>query len=151
MKPTQIILISALTLLLGACASSNSGTVYKRGQVQSAQEVQLGTVVMLHEVLIEGTKTNIGTAAGAAVGTIAARNRRNSIGGQIAGVIGAVIGGMAGAAAEEAITRKKGLELTVELDNGRTISVVQEADQDIAVNDRVRVLTNDDGSVRVIR
>ena len=55
----------------------------------------------------------------------------------------AVAGGVAGGLAEEAATRKQGVEITVRKDNGRIISVVQEVSGSASVHagDRVRVLT----------
>ncbi len=139
-------------LLMAGCVSSRSAKVYSRDQVQSAQTVELGKVIRVEEVLIEGTKSQIGTAAGGAIGGIAGSNSsKGTTTGQILGVIGSVVGGIAGAAAEEAYTRRKGLEITVTLDSGRTLSVVQEADQPIHVGDRVRILTGQGGVKRVVR
>jgi outer membrane lipoprotein SlyB len=67
----------------------------------------------------------------------------------VGALAGAIIGGMAGAAAEEGITRQDGLEITVRLDSGRTIAVVQAADVQFRPGDRVRVLYGRDGTTRV--
>ncbi len=141
----------AAALLLGGCVSSKSAKVYSRDQVQHAQRVELGKVVSVEEVLIEGTKSQIGTAAGGAIGGIAGRSSSRGTTGEILSVVGAVVGGIAGAAAEEAYTRRKGLEITVRLDSGETLSIVQEADEPIAPGDRVRILTGADGVKRVAR
>ena len=67
----------------------------------------------------------------------------------IGAVVGAVVGGMAGAASEEAITRKPGLEITVRLDSGRMLAVVQEdSGEKFPVGERVRLLEYG-GQVRV--
>jgi outer membrane lipoprotein SlyB len=63
-------------------------------------------------------------------------------------VVGAVVGGLAGAAAEEGLTRKDGLEITVKLDNGSMIAVVQEADEQFHPGERVR-LVESGGTTRV--
>ena len=48
---------------------------------------------------------------------------------------------MAGAAAEELATRSDGIEFIIELDNGRTLAVVQEPDgTPWQIGQRVRVL-----------
>ena len=62
-----------------------------------------------------------------------------------------LVGGGAGAAVEEAATRQKGLEITVKLDNGEVVSVVQAADREYLVGDDVKVLRNPDGTARVIQ
>lgn len=111
----------------------------------------MGTVETVREVKIEGTKTPIGSIAGGAVGGLAGHGVGGGSGAKIAAVVGAVAGGVAGSAAEELATRKAGIEITVTLDNGNTISVVQEQSGEyFAPGDRVRVL-NLDGAYRVAR
>ena len=57
----------------------------------------------------------------------------------------------AGAALEEVATRKPGVEVTVRLENGRVIAVVQEDQgEGFRVGERVRVV-NDGGTTRVAR
>jgi outer membrane lipoprotein SlyB len=143
--------VVALAIVLGGCASGQGGSDYTRAQARSVQEVQMGTVEGVRTVKIEGTKSPIGAGVGAVVGGVAG----STVGGgrgQIAGAaIGAVLGGLGGAAAEEAITRETGLEITVKLDSGRTIAVVQGVDgQQFAPGDRVRLLTGG-GTTRVTR
>lgn len=145
-----LFLLTLVTVIAAGCASARSGKVYSRGQVQEKQTVQLGTVIAVDQVLIEGTKTPVGAGAGTVVGGVVGRGSGNSSGDRVRGVLGAVLGGIAGAAAEEGLTRKQGLEITIELDDGKTISVVQEADQQILIKDRVRILTGGDGTTRVV-
>jgi outer membrane lipoprotein SlyB len=64
-------------------------------------------------------------------------------------VVGAIAGAAAGSAVEEGVTRKQGLEITVRLDNGTLLAVVQEADVTFQVGDAVKVLTGSDGTTRV--
>ncbi|MBL4852510.1 MAG: hypothetical protein JKY90_09610 [Gammaproteobacteria bacterium] len=137
--------------MASACASSKSGKVYSRGETQHVQTVEVGTVIAVENVLIEGTKTPIGAAAGTVVGGVIGAGSADSSGDRVRGVIGAVVGGVVGAAAEEGFTRRKGQEITIELDNGEVISIVQEADQKIAINDTVRILTQPNGTKRVTR
>ena len=129
------------TLLVSGCVSSKSGGVYKRDQARTVQRVELGIVEHVREVRLEGTKSGIGAVIGSAVGGIVGDEVGHGSGRQIATILGAAGGGAAGAAAEEAATRQKGLEITVELDNGRLIAVTQAADEPFNVGDRVRVLS----------
>ena len=46
-------------------------------------------------------------------------------------------------------TQRKALEITVKLDSGQTLAIVQEADETFNVGDRIRVLTASDGTKRV--
>ncbi len=68
-------------------------------------------------------------------------------------VLGAVVGALGGAAggalAEEGMTRQNGLEITVEMDTGETLSITQAADLQFHRGERVRVLHSPDGTARV--
>jgi outer membrane lipoprotein SlyB len=83
--------------------------------------------------------------AGAAVGGVAGNSIGKGDDNIIGAVIGAVVGGLAGAAIEEGITRKDAFEITVKLDNGTLIAVVQEADEQFKAGDKVRLI--DSGGV----
>lgn len=130
----------SLVALMTACASSNSGSVYSRDQTRQVQTVKMGTVESVRLVQIEGTKSPVGTGAGAVIGGVAGNSVGGGRGKAITTVLGAVVGGVAGAAAEEGITRKDGVELTVKLDKGDMIAIVQEADEEFHPGDRVRIL-----------
>ncbi|MEN6585384.1 MAG: glycine zipper 2TM domain-containing protein [Sulfuricella sp.] len=130
-----------LAAVLGGCASSMSGGAYSRSQARQTQEVQMGVVESVRQVQLEGTKTPVGTVAGAAVGGIAGSNIGGGKGSTVAAIIGAVAGGLAGSAIEEGVTKKPGLEITVTLDSGRMIAVTQEADESFHPGERVRILT----------
>ncbi|MBW1804824.1 MAG: glycine zipper 2TM domain-containing protein [Deltaproteobacteria bacterium] len=150
MKNYRISVIIAIILLIaGGCASSRSGQVYSRDQARSVHTVQLGTIEAINNVQIEGTKTKAGAIAGGAAGAALGHAVGSGSGKTIATVVGAVAGGLAGAAAEEGITKKDALEITVKLDDGEVIAIVQEMDEHFAVGDRIRVLTSDDGATRV--
>lgn len=143
---TSILLATAVGL--GGCASGVGGKDYSRAQTRSAQEVQMGIVESVREVNIEGTKTPIGAGAGAVVGGVAGSTVGKGKGSVVGAAVGAVLGGLGGAAAEEVITRQKGVEITVKLDSGKLMAVTQAADETFKVGDRVRVLTGG-GATRV--
>ena len=148
MRIAQLIAVVALSGLLGACASSNSGQVYSRGEARQVQTVKTGVVESIRSVKLEGTKSPVGTVGGAAVGGIAGSAIGGGRGSILAAVLGAVVGGIAGSAAEEGITRKEGIEITVKLDSGPLLAVVQEADEQFNIGERVRLLENN-GVTRV--
>ena len=148
MKITQLLAIALLSLFLGACASSNSGSVYSREDARKIQTVRTGVVESVRSVRLEGTKTPIGTVAGGAVGGLAGSSIGHGTGSAIAAVVGAVAGGLAGSAIEEGATRKDALEITVKLDGGALVAVVQEADEEFRAGDKVR-LVESRGTTRV--
>ena len=63
-------------------------------------------------------------------------------GSTIVAIIGAVVGGLAGSAAEEGLTRKDALEITVKLDGGGMVAIVQEADEQFHPGEKVRLVEN---------
>ena len=136
-----IALLAASVAVLGGCASSMSGGAYSREQARQVQEVKMGVVESVRQVRIEGTKSPVGTGAGAVVGGIAGSNVGGGKGSTIGAILGAVAGGVAGSALEEGVMREDGLEITVKLDNGHMIAVTQEADEQFKVGERVRVLS----------
>lgn len=138
---TCTLLVVLATALLGACASNQSGTVYSRDEARAMQEVQTGTVVDVRPVTIEGTKSGAGTIAGGVLGGIAGSGAGGGTGRALAAAAGAVVGALGGSAVEEGITREKGLQITVKLDGGRTVAIVQKADQVFNAGDRVQLTT----------
>jgi outer membrane lipoprotein SlyB len=137
----RAVLVAVCVAVLGGCAASQSGSAYSRAQARQVQEVQMGVVESVRQVQIEGTKTPIGSGAGAVVGGVAGSNVGGGSGRAVGAILGAVGGGLAGAAVEEGVTRRAGLEITVRLDSGRIIAVTQEADEAFGIGERVRVLT----------
>ncbi|OUD15589.1 hypothetical protein [Thioflexithrix psekupsensis] len=148
MKSIRLIIIALCVLTLTACASSRSAEIYTRDQARQAYVVQTGVVTDIRAVRIEGTKSPIGALGGAAIGSIAGGSVGGGRGSQVAAILGGIGGWILGATAEEAVTQRDGFELTVRLDSGRMIAVVQEADVAFRLGDRVRVLSQG-GETRV--
>lgn len=142
----KLLLVAFISVFLAACASSNSGSVYSRDDARKVQTVKTGVVESVRTVKLEGTKTPIGTVAGGAIGGIAGGSIGSGRGSAIGAVIGAVAGGIAGSAVEEVATRKDALEITVKLDGGAMIAIVQEADEAFKPGDKVRIVENADTS-----
>ena len=151
-KLIPLIMIYVFFSGLSGCASKLTGDTYSRDEVRKPQVVRMGVIEALRPVKIEGTKTNIGSAAGAAVGGIAGSEIGGGKGSIVAAVIGAVAGGMAGAAIEEGITRTQGVEITVREDSGQLRAYVQQLNEGelFRVGDRVRILIVN-GTSRVTR
>jgi outer membrane lipoprotein SlyB len=75
---------------------------------------------------------------GIAGSTIGGGNRANAAG----AVVGAVVGGLIGNQIEKDSNQRRGVEITVTLDGGRTVAVTQEADEEFRAGDRVRLLSS---------
>lgn len=146
-----LLALSAVTVIaLSGCTTGLSGKDYGRAQTRGESEVRFGSVVDVSEVRLDGTRTGVGAAAGAVIGGIAGANGRDSVGGQLAGALGAIVGGLIGQGAEQIATKKKGIEIVVDLGNNKLSSIVQEDDgTKFAKGDKVR-LTNIGGDTRVV-
>jgi outer membrane lipoprotein SlyB len=141
-----------LAVLVSGCVSSKAGDVYSRDQARTEQSVRMGTIEGVREVRIEGTKSGVGAVAGGVTGGIAASTIGHGTGSAVAAAVGAIAGGLVGSAAEEGLTKSNGLEITVKLDSGQTIAIVQGVDANTTFQpgDRVRVLSGQ-GVTRVSR
>lgn len=142
MKNSLFLLLLVIATGLAGCASNLSGESYSRSEARIIQQVDFGTVVQLRPVKIEGTKTPLGSGAGAIAGGLAGSSVGGDVTGKVMAVIGAVAGGLAGAAIEEGVTRTQGVEITVKMDDGRTIAIVQalSPNERLSVGERVRVI-----------
>ena len=137
------VVLAIVVLMLSGCASTLSGESYSRDEARRPQQVQIGVVEFVRPVVIEGTKTPIGAGAGAIIGGIAGGAMGEGRGSAISSVLGSVAGGLAGAAVEEQTTKRQGVEVTVRLESGKVIAVVQEAtpNETMTVGERVRELS----------
>lgn len=142
-KKLLIIAGCSLALTLTGCLSSDSANVYRRGEMRSAANIYIGTIESIREVRMEDS-TGIGTVAGAAIGAIAAgRNIGGGSGRYVSGILGGIAGSLVGDKLERTLTGKRAYEITVKLQSGKLISIVQETDISFRVGDTVRVV--DDG------
>jgi outer membrane lipoprotein SlyB len=140
-----------VALIIAGCAAPGlGGDSYSREQARREQTVRMGVVESVREVKLEGTRSGIGAGAGAVTGGLAGSNIGHGTGSAIAAVAGALVGGVAGQAAEQGLTAKRGVEVTVKLDTGQMLAIVQEADETFRPGDRVRILS-DGATSRVTR
>ncbi|MGB5440123.1 MAG: glycine zipper 2TM domain-containing protein [Gammaproteobacteria bacterium] len=144
MKNILVSLLLVFATSLTGCASNLSGDSYSRSEARTAQQVEYGTIEQLRPVQIEGTKTPVGAGAGAIAGGIAGSSVGSGKGSSVMAVIGALAGGLAGAAIEEGVTRTQGVEITVNMNAGNSIAIVQQLapNQRFNVGDRVRVISS---------
>ena len=149
MKIAKWALAAGCAAILGACAYPTPGPGnYRYGEVGGEQHVRFGVVESVRNVRIDGYDTGVGTATGAVLGGLAG----STVGGgngQVAGaVVGTVLGGIIGSNVERSSNERLGLEVTVLLDSGSYIAVVQDANEPFRSGDRVRVLSGR-GATRV--
>lgn len=154
---------------LGACASNavQPGIVSTSAPAQTtaygaAAVGGTGRVVSIREVAVQGagggryqgggqgamTGGLLGAAGGATIGAIVS----NSVGGSLVGLlIGAVGGAIAGTIADGQQGAGRGIEVTVQRDDGQNITVAQRDDGDVQLGDRVQIVQDQRGVARVVR
>ena len=148
---TFIPCIALVVLLSLGCASKTNPNVYSRGQAKQLQRVQMGEVISVRPVEIEGSKSGVGAVAGGIGGGLIGSGIGKGSGRKVATGVGIVGGAVAGAIIEEKVTHRRGLEVTVRLDKGEFISIVQGTEENLIPGDRVRIITSPDGSARAVR
>jgi outer membrane lipoprotein SlyB len=144
----NVILLLASVFILTSCASP-SGKVYRSSQTQRQLSVFYGTILAVDDVTIAGSPSGLGTVAGGVVGGIAGNAVGAGHGRALATAVGVIGGALIGTGVERSANQHNGVELTVELDSGEVIAVVQGADDYYAVGDRVRILRGPNGVTRV--
>jgi len=136
----------SLTVILFAlgltgCRFPSAKTLVPSSQAGVMHALDLGTVVAVRSVALEGQKTHLGTIGGAAVGGAAASPGGDRNAGKLIAQAGAaVVGAVAGQAVEEVATREDAQEITIRLDSGRTVMITQKSSNGLfRQGDRVQV------------
>ena len=142
----HLALLVVASVVVGGCASGTNGKESRRSQPQMMEEVEMGRVESVRDVLIADSRTYRGRGPSVIVGGGIGSGGRSGVGVSI----GTVLGGWGAEAPGESVTYKAGYEITVRLDSGRLIAVTQTADESFRTGDRVRVLTGN-GATRVSR
>jgi outer membrane lipoprotein SlyB len=89
----------------------------------------------------------IGMAGGAAIGAATT----NSVGGA---VVGGLLGAVGGAIAGNIVDRgsgQRGIEVTVQKDDGQTVAIAQPDNGDVQMGDRVRIVQDRNGAAIAVR
>lgn len=148
MRPS-LLPLTALTLaglLAAGCAAPRGGADYRGYETRQAQTVQFGVVESIRNVRIQSQDSGVGATSGAVLGGLAGSTVGGGRGSIAGAVAGAVVGGIAGSAIERDANQQQGIEITVKLEGGKLIAVVQGADENFRPGDRVRVLTGPGGT-----
>jgi outer membrane lipoprotein SlyB len=133
-----------LALSLAACADMGGG--YDTERLPAAEPERGGVVEAVRSVPLGNRVGSIaGTVVGGTAGATVGRTVGSGRGSQAASVVGAVAGTIAGNMAAQSAGNPDGLEITVRLDNGRQLLVVQPAGETFKPGERVRVLSDQQG------
>jgi outer membrane lipoprotein SlyB len=118
-------LAAAAMLVLSACASSDS-TTYSSRDVGQVIESSRGRVLASRpvDVASEG-QSGLGAATGGVVGGIAGSTIGKGKGQSLATAAGILVGVLVGSLIEQEMRSGQGTEYTVEMDDGRVVTIVQ--------------------------
>ena len=137
----NIIIFTFVTLIMSCSYSSLRPEVVDRSDAQKMQTVIFATVVSIDQVILAGDG-DTGTLTGAIIGGIAGASVTDAkTESDISGVLGALAGSAVGSKIGDAATRKPAIELLLDLDSGKTVSIIQEeGDYSFDVNQRVKII-----------
>jgi outer membrane lipoprotein SlyB len=142
MKLKSIVFAAIAAAALGGCAHPIRGGDYFAYEAGREQSVRYGVVDSVRDVRIQARETGVGAATGTMIGAIGGSHIGGGRHGSLAGFLGgAILGGLIGQEVERTNNEQPGQELVVVLDSGRTIAVVQDAEERFRAGDRVRVLS----------
>lgn len=118
-----------------------------------------GRVVSIREVGLAGgggsgggNGTLMGGIIGGSIGaTIGAITSQTAGGGVVGLLLGAVGGAIAGTIADGQRSGGPGIEVTVQRDDGQSVTVAQRDDGDVQLGDRVKIVQDGRGVPRVVR
>lgn len=144
------ILAGVLILGFSGCAHPSQNR-YDAAVVGQPSVLQYGTIMSARDVKIQKENSGVGAAVGATGGALAGSAMGRGWG-SLAGLLGgAVVGGLAGAGTEHALSKRSGIEYTIAVDNGPSVSIVQYHGKDdlpLGIGQRV-VFQNGPGYQRV--
>ena len=151
----------------GAYSPATAGASSSATPVSTASAVPgtTGRVVSINEVALAGSGGGygngpliggiIGGLGGAAIGIGTSRGSYRLGGGLIGAALGAVGGAIAGAIIEQHGTGPlgggRGIEVTVEKDDGSKVKIAQKDDGDVQLGDRVQIVQGPNGVAKVVR
>ena len=133
---TSLIASAALLTGLSGCAGFYPAPTVSETATNQVMHAQTGTIRSIRYVAVQDESpvgTLLGAAAGAALGSTVGKGKGR--------ILASVAGGLAGSYVGNEVSKANAQELTIRLNNGRTIVVIRKGTQ-FYPGERVRVLYN---------
>ena len=148
---TRLALALVAVFATSGCTFPSSTAVVLAKQANQIQTAELGTILKVRTVTIEGRRSHLGQYAGAVIGGASAlpKGGANSAGKALGVAAASTVGAIVGEGAEEYLTRHQAQEITVEMKNGNVVVIVQESPPEYQAGDRVEVI-HGPGGARVV-
>tara|TARA_B100001094_G_C17880698_1_gene646752 strand:+ start:90 stop:548 length:459 start_codon:yes stop_codon:yes gene_type:complete len=146
----NLLVLFFLLVTVGCVNTKLTPDVVSRSDAQKQQYVVLGTIIDITKVVIEGDR-EAGALAGALIGGVAGKNVTDSeTESDIASLVGGLVGSAIGSEVGSNLTKKDGIELLIETDAGKLISIIQEVGSyNYFTNQKIRIIKRN-GKSRVI-
>jgi outer membrane lipoprotein SlyB len=153
-----LLLPLALAGGLSACMEDNGVQPGVINAPASGFRGETGRVMAIREVPLRGRQSGVsdGTLIGGGVGAAGGAIAGAAIGGNagsaiLGGVLGAVGGAVAGTAIDRNGSTRRGIEVTIQKDDGQSVTIAQSDDGDVQMGDRVAIVYDRDGVARAVR
>ena len=138
----------AVLLVLALCAGGCGGRKsFPDGDIRSIEGAYYGTVIDVAEVVVEEDPSIAGPVAGAALGGMLGSQFGGGTGRILLTAAGVAVGADLGLNAQK--RRYPAMQITMELDNGKILMVVQGFDEYFVRGDTVRILHMGEGRAKV--
>lgn len=151
-------LLAPLALAAALTACNDQGV--QPGVVQTSAggfRGEVGRVISIRDVNLSERRAGVsdGTLIGGGVGGVGGAVAGAAIGGNagsavLGGVLGAVGGAIAGTAIDRSSTTR-GIEVTIQKDDGQRVTIAQRDDGDVQMGDRVIIVYDNNGVARAVR
>ena len=138
----------ALALLTGSCGAKTTGMPYAPNEALPAAGIRIGTIAHVGQATIEHHPGNNPALVGAAAGALLGYGLLGDMSNPSGLILGAGGGALAGGYGSAGIRRQAALHLTIDLDDGQIIQLVQVEDDVYMPGDRVRILYDKEGKAR---
>ena len=133
-----------LALCAGGCGSRKS---FPDGDIRSVEGVYYGTVLDVSDVIVEEDPSIVGPVVGAALGGLLGSQFGGGTGRLLLTAAGISVGAEAGRDLQK--RRYKAMQITMELDNGKLLLVVQGFTDYFVRGDKVRIIHTGKGRATV--
>ncbi|ADC73095.1 15 kDa peptidoglycan-associated lipoprotein (plasmid) [Thioalkalivibrio sp. K90mix] len=146
MRKMKLVIVVLASLVMVGCANTPIGSGdYSVNQARTPGTVVNGTVTDIRSVRVQedsraGQRGTIGAIAGAAAGAAVGNQVSDGATRRIAQTAAAAAGSAIGSRADQRMAQQQGLELQVELEDGRQVVVTQGVDQSFGVGQPVRLI-----------
>ncbi|MBV8189219.1 MAG: hypothetical protein JOY64_13815 [Alphaproteobacteria bacterium] len=142
---------------LTACEQSNAVQPGVVNTAYGGYRGEGGRIVGIREVPVRARNsgvsdgTVIGGGLGAAGGAAVGAATTNSVGGAVVGAVLGMVGGAIAGTAIDQNTSKRGIEVTVQKDDGQRVTIAQADDDSVQMGDRAIIVYDRNGVAKVVR